>query len=636
MRCQEAGEAIVRIIDDEPTVSVQVSWRGAEFNLLRTREELVERFVQRLGISCGKHHCAGGERKKTKKEKKKGVVGDGSGKRPEVSAGVAVSIISKDGTRISDAVPVVEALQKAAHIEIEGEHLPIRLNPPAIKKLEVFGRALAGCPLVAAMRCEFCTPSSFQLKWLYQVQAGAMSPSQCLGEGRVLWLPEASGGKILTLRAEARGANENGPAAGIVRIGLVDEIPRSWPERRLEEFGVRSQPEHGRHRIRVVSFNILAAPYARTKTATGDMYPYCPAHALDYVYRQPLVGRELARLDADIVCLQECSYSTCCKFLSPLFGEKYHIRVTLKANAMSEGCVMLLRKDAFEVLEERDFLFKELLQTSSVFKQTLREVKQKWPEFVSGVLPHMSTVFQISVVRHKASGAVIVVSNTHLFFHPRARHIRLLQAMCLLQQVHELRDKHRSEGNSPRLLLCGDMNCTPDQAVVQLFLRGEVGSNHPDWDHAAEFRWQKGDEECMPADEFEEDGGEDMSAITKTDYTAEPSADPQAACDEAASEELVPQTETRHSSGMGLTLTNPLGPLIDVYASEPLPFTNYVNDFHGTLDYILTCSGLTSVNRLPGVSEEELRPEGVQGGLPCELYPSDHLSIAADVELAVD
>merc|ERR1719183_2847288 len=105
--------------------------------------------------------------------------------------------------------------------------------------------------------------------------------------------------------------------ASSIRIGLVDEVPRSWPERRLEAFGSCGQVSAGRHRFRVVSFNILAAPYARTVSATRDMYPYCPAHALDFAYRQPLLGRELAKLDADVVCLQECSYSTCWKFLEP-------------------------------------------------------------------------------------------------------------------------------------------------------------------------------------------------------------------------------------------------------------------------------------------------------------------------------
>merc|ERR1740138_1138545 len=101
----------------------------------------------------------------------------------------------------------------------------------------------------------------------------------------------------------------------------------------------------------------------------------------------------------------------------------------------------------------------------------------------------------MSMLRHRASGALVLVSNTHLFFHPKARHIRLLQAMCLLQQVHELRERHRTAALLPHVLLCGDLNCTPDQAVVRLLLQGEVPGDHPDWEHSAEFKWEKEDSE---------------------------------------------------------------------------------------------------------------------------------------------
>lgn len=64
----------MRLVDRDPTVSVQVQWRGAELNLLRTREEPVERFLQRLGLSCNKHAgrlLSGADKKRAKKEQKK-------------------------------------------------------------------------------------------------------------------------------------------------------------------------------------------------------------------------------------------------------------------------------------------------------------------------------------------------------------------------------------------------------------------------------------------------------------------------------------------------------------------------------------------------------------------------------------
>eukprot|EP00434_Breviolum_minutum_P006139 symbB.v1.2.005412.t1/scaffold316.1/size230253/27 len=80
-------EATVRLLENEPNITVQaghflpkashnchfheVLWRGTELNLLRSREEPVERFLQRLGLSCSKQASkllSGPDRKKAKKE----------------------------------------------------------------------------------------------------------------------------------------------------------------------------------------------------------------------------------------------------------------------------------------------------------------------------------------------------------------------------------------------------------------------------------------------------------------------------------------------------------------------------------------------------------------------------------------
>lgn len=45
--------------------------------------------------------------------------------------------------------------------------------------------------------------------------------------------------------------------------------------------------------IRIVSYNILAAVYTRTKEAKTMMYPYCPEEVLKSSYRNPLILKEL-------------------------------------------------------------------------------------------------------------------------------------------------------------------------------------------------------------------------------------------------------------------------------------------------------------------------------------------------------
>ncbi|CAE7759667.1 Pde12 [Symbiodinium pilosum] len=253
-----------------------------------------------------------------------------------------------------------------------------------------------------------------------------------------------------------------------------------------------------------------------------------------------------------------------------------------------------------------------IFRTSQAFRPQLREVAAKWPDFLTGILPRMSTVFQLTVVRHKASGRVLVLANTHLFYHPNARHIRLLQIMCLLHQVQELREQHRdAKGQLPNVIFAGDLNCLPETGAVQLLLKGEVTSDHEDWETSSQFAWR--DEEVSA------DAGE-------ADECAPKSSVPSMEADEADVVEPLPKEHWQN--GRGIALHNPLGALVDVYAKTPQKFTNYVHEFRGILDYILTDDQLQSTKCLLAPAEKDVEEHG---GLPSVLHPSDHLSIAADL-----
>lgn len=45
--------------------------------------------------------------------------------------------------------------------------------------------------------------------------------------------------------------------------------------------------------IRIVSYNILANEYTKTKEAKNEMYPYCPEKVLAPSYRNPIILKEL-------------------------------------------------------------------------------------------------------------------------------------------------------------------------------------------------------------------------------------------------------------------------------------------------------------------------------------------------------
>lgn len=606
---QVAGhmEVIARILPaQKEKVQVQIRWRDREYNKLREREEPVEKFLTRLALDMN-------SRKKAKKDRP--LTGEAAAAAAQAAQAVSAEyatglrLLSRDGAEIGGSTSMEAAFRAAAHLEIEGQRLPVSLNPPSIKKLDIFGKPLVGCPLIASLDCEFCSAGSFTLRWLRGPSAGSNPVGELLGEGKVIWVPPEALGSTIALRADDNAMPADSPARQVTRSSIVEEVPKAWNSERLEAFGRRSDDKRS---IRVVSWNMLTYFYARTQAAVKDMYPYCSPGSLDFEYRQPQIGRELLQLDGDIVWLQECSYSTYHKFVLVLFSKDFDHRCTLKASSVCEGCVLLVKRSAFEVVAWQDAIFRDVLRTNAAVRPALREVIAKWPDFLTGILPHMTTIFQICVVRHTATGEVLVVANTHLFYHPNARHIRLLQVMCLLQLLHEKREMHRSpDGSLPRVVIAGDLNCLPDTGAIRLLRTGEVASDHPDWKMADVFKW--GDRDDEPA-------------VLELEDTSAPSGI-QAGDD---GETIEPLPSDQLQPGMGVSLKSPLGPMTDAYADNPPAFTNFINGFNGTLDYIFTAGNLKSVQTLRGCTETELEP---YGGLPNQIYPSDHLSIAADLAL---
>merc|ERR1711933_278010 len=102
-----------------------------------------------------------------------------------------------------------------------------------------------------------------------------------------------------------------------------------------------------------------------------------------------------------------------------------------------------------------------------------------------------------------------------------------------------------------------------DTAVLTLLLKGEVKSDHPDWEFCSQFAWRDDEESEMVGDG---DGGDGQ-------------VDGNAAGDDSGSATFDPLPEASWQPGKGVALTNPLGCLSDSYAGTGLQFTNYVQGF---------------------------------------------------------
>eukprot|EP00439_Symbiodinium_sp_Y106_P084302 s177_g25.t1 len=161
------------------------------------------------------------------------------------------------------------------------------------------------------------------------------------------------------------------------------------------------------------------------------------------------------------------------------------------------------------------------------------------------------------------AGHQLCVVNTHILCDPAAADVKLWQSHLLIKSIQTT-----TRGNMPTLV-CGDFNSTPDSAVYDYFRRGQVRENHED---------------------------------LKKDPCG-----------------LIRQLTLQHNVALATAY--------ETCTMKEATFTNYTEDFKGTLDYIWFTPDNISVLAISQVDDEaELSKETA---LPSSTRPSDHVSLVA-------
>lgn len=96
-----------------------------------------------------------------------------------------------------------------------------------------------------------------------------------------------------------------------------------------------------------------------------------------------------------------------------------------------------------------------------------------------------STSLQVVLLKSKDTGKLLLVANTHLYFHPNADHIRILQgAFCILflqNLVDTIKFVEKLDENEIGLIFCGDFNSVPSCGIYKLFTEKFVGEECVDF-----------------------------------------------------------------------------------------------------------------------------------------------------------
>ncbi|XRB23884.1 2',5'-phosphodiesterase [Pseudoscourfieldia marina] len=432
----------------------------------------------------------------------------------EESAVVNLRLLDANGDTIDDTLPNAEAWTRAASLvwTNNAPRLPVRCNAPSVDdSVYVPTTAIVGCPLLAvpqgtAFVADVDDTSVLQWQWhrrrdeaetwapLPHAQAREYTPDveedtnkQLMVTCTPLW---TDGSAILNRRVAS-------PAVTCVPApqGRLEAI-----EARAEAFRQQRSRDNENGSFRIVSYNLLAAAYEHT---WDDMYPYLSKEHRGIDYRQHLLLDDLRRLDGDIVALQEVDAAVFDRAYAPHMHRRGYTGVhAAKASDSAEGCALFVRKSHFRVCATERVELRALAAEARESDEAFASYVKAFPD-AYGALQKATTIGLVALLEETrvandgtSTPRQVLVINTHLFFHPRAGHARIMQIYLLLNAASSwfsnlacTMGRRRVTWADVGIVLCGDLNEEPFDGGLHLLRDGVVSAAHPEWVSSELFRY---------------------------------------------------------------------------------------------------------------------------------------------------
>lgn len=129
-------------------------------------------------------------------------------------------------------------------------------------------------------------------------------------------------------------------------------------------------------------------------------------------------------------------------YLEPIFSSLNFGGVfTMKGGDVGEGMSCIFNKNKFQLVMSHKYVLAQELSTNSLLSDVWQVVQSN--EKLSERILKRTTSCQIIVLDAVDHPKRLVVANTHLYFHPNADHIRLLQATIFMRLAHNIYKENR-------------------------------------------------------------------------------------------------------------------------------------------------------------------------------------------------
>lgn len=652
------GKAFVQL--NKENNSIRISFeiihkdKTKQFNLLRKPDESLLVTIQRIKLNIDKI-----SKRTIKNNKKKANV---SGTSPiddesDYYGGEEAVKLTYEGKTIDPAsTKNIDAWIDGAHLNIYGKSYEITTNNPMVESIQIPSNIMQDYTCIPRLNLINCFHHTCKFEWFRKitrveydqlVEAQKIDKNDVVLESAAYWLkisdkliysPNqddlAHHLKVVCLPSDGVKV---GPKAEHISKGPVEIGPRDCPFEKRQQLtkDLLTDP----NQFRVVSYNILADLYADQDYSRSYLFAHCPEFALDIDYRRQLLVKEMIGYNSDIYCLQEVdkkefekNYEFSFKFLAGCSGV-----FSRKGGQVAEGTATFFRDDKFELVHSHRTILSHLIDikteptTTESPKEKIQlatagdlERQQSQPDASENpeeqqakapdnIEPHFileprdsdiakaclanfasikeaissnpklkerflnrHTMLQTSLLKLKNFvNKYILVANTHLYFAPDADHVRLLQASCCLKYLEFIKDYYYSKLRKEY----------ENQPSIGIIFCGDMNST-PD---------------CG------------LYKLAQEGHIGKNLPDWSSNKEEAVID-LEVSTSLRFSP-----------------AYKDIEYTNYTPLFNGCLDYIyyevdkLDCRTIVPMPDHKDVTNT--------GGIPSQVFPSDHLALIADLEV---
>lgn len=358
--------------------------------------------------------------------------------------------------------------------------------------------------------------------------------------------------------------------------------------RRSTKHAAVSEADQKESQFSIVSYNILADLHI-PEHKDDVLYPFCLSEFKYKIsgaasYRHKLLIKELQWLNGDILCLQEVDtwYFPILQECLESFG--YEGIFAEKTMNVKEGLALFYKKGLFQLERSTRIVLHDLI-ADACDKVGCTELGSYFQQ------PH---VVQLASLKHLNSSHVLTVGNIHTVWGEWFTTVTQALQVAVATQALDSFSSHSNieEKNTSKIVFCGDFNLEPGFPAYEMLRYGQLsdqghsrlkGVDYIRWDPTTTSPLEK-----LPAQE--------ITALDKL------------------KKHLVHSLETLKSG------------YHSVMGKEPA-FTSFTGTTPYTLDYIWYTENSLKVTSVVNVPNVDLITQ--EGGIPCQFFPSDHLSLKA-------